>query len=650
MKKLIFIGLFLCFTFPLSANETDSLKQLLKSKSDTALVNLYIQIAQHYIDENVDSTLYYARTSLPIAEESQYEAGILKLNNLLGNCAQRKGELDSAMHYYDIVEKIATKSKDDKGMAIVLSNKGIIHINRGEYVKALEIILRAIDYEILVGDKKGMAQGYLNVGVVHYYMGDMENTLKYFKKSTALTEELGDLKVLKKGYINIGAIHQHRKEYDEALRYYQKGHDIAKKVNDQTDIHVTLHNMAQVYAIKGEYQQAKENYNKSLAFREKFDDQKGMAGDYINLGNLYKDQEQYAKSNRYYQKAIKICRNKGFLKELEVAYGDLAELYSITGRHKKAYEALSEFVQLKDSLVNEENAKNFAELRTKYETAEKEKALAEERIKTEQLEKENAKVELKAANRSKWIIVIIALAIGAILLVLIKMQSNMRKAQAEKDAAIIAERDRGTKAVFNAQEEERKRISKDLHDGVGQQLSGLKMAFQKLGRELKTIAPERAPDIVRLSNIVSESADEVRAISHQMMPKALTELGLIEAIDDMLKKSLEINNIDFQFEHFGIKERLDEKIELSLYRVVQELVNNIIKHSKATKVSVQLFKNQGKIILIVEDNGIGLKHERSDGHGLLNIRTRVNTLNGELNLEPSPNSGTLATIRIPIDE
>ncbi len=110
-----------------------------------------------------------------------------------------------------------------------------------------------------------------------------------------------------------------------------------------------------------------------------------------------------------------------------------------------------------------------------------------------------------------------------------------------------------------------------------------------------------------------------------------------------------MSEISYEFEHFGIQERLKENVEISLYRVGQELVNNILKHSKATKVSVQLFKNQSKIIMVVEDNGKGIASNKSEGHGLLNMKSRINMLKGELNLEPSPNSGTLATIRIPIN-
>jgi len=127
-------------------------------------------------------------------------------------------------------------------------------------------------------------------------------------------------------------------------------------------------------------------------------------------------------------------------------------------------------------------------------------------------------------------------------------------------------------------------------------------------------------------------------------------LGLISAVEDMLEKSLGITEISYEFEHFDIKGRYKESIEIGLYRICQEIVNNIIKHSGATEVSIQLFENKSNLILIAEDNGVGIDMERkSDGIGLKNISSRADSFNGRVDFSPSPESGTLVTVRIPID-
>lgn len=649
MKKIFCIGLFistLC-NFYAQTNTDSIIAHLNAELEDTMRVNSLVDLGKALIDNNLDTVFLLAEEAVQISKKNDFDKGLLMAYNLLGNVKQRKGDSDSAMYFYKIVKEIAERNNDLKGLAIVINNIGIVETYSGDYSAALNSYLEAFDYEVQLSDTIGMAEAYNNIGVVHYYMGDMENTLSYFKKSVQLTEAVGNLQTLKKGYINIGAIHQHREEFDEALEFYKKGLEIAKEINDEVDINISQHNMAQIHTARKEFDLAEEYLMSSMAFQQRIGSQKGIAIDHTNLGNLYRDKGEYHKAKEQYLKAIEISKKGSFIKQLEDTYGGLAEMYAKNGEFKLAYESSIDYIKLKDSLLNEENARNFAELRTKYETAEKEKALVEEKIKSESFAKEAVEAKLVAENRNKWIIILFSILVGLVLFFMFLKQRSQRKAQADKDAAIIEERDKGTTAVFLAQEEERKRISKDLHDGVGQQLSGLKMAFQKVSQSLKTENPERSSELELLSGILTESADEVRAISHQMMPRALTELGLIEALGDMLEKSLGLSDIKYEFEHFGIKERLPENVEISLYRVCQELINNIIKHSGAQKVNIQLFKNQQKVIMVVEDDGKGIRSTQTEGHGLLNMRSRVNTLNGEINLEPSPTSGTLATIRIP---
>lgn len=368
----------------------------------------------------------------------------------------------------------------------------------------------------------------------------------------------------------------------------------------------------------------------------------------LNLGSTYLDVGNLSKAEEYLEKSEVMANSQSDVIVKARVLGKLSELYKKQGKYTKAYQYLKEFNVLQDSLISAETNERINELEIQYETAKKEQSILELKQENDKRELLLAKEKLSVVQRNRLIGLLTFGTIITILFALYFMQRNKRKAQAEKDAALIEEKDKGARAIFQAQEEERKRISKDLHDGVGQQLSGLKMAFQQLGKYIGENSSERTKEVEILTKIVSDSADEVRAISHQMMPKALTELGLIEALSDMLENSLGLLKINYEFEHFGINERLQEEMEISLYRITQELVNNIIKHAEASLVNVQLFKNQENLILIVEDNGRGIEQKDNQGHGLLNMKSRVNTLKGEINIEPSPSSGIIATIRIPI--
>ncbi len=201
-------------------------------------------------------------------------------------------------------------------------------------------------------------------------------------------------------------------------------------------------------------------------------------------------------------------------------------------------------------------------------------------------------------------------------------------------------------AMIEGQEIERARIARELHDGVVQEIGSVILKSRHLLSKLNLLKTKESQELIKS---LESSNKDLRNISHQMMPRALKELGIISALKDMLEGSLNYTNLNFTFEHFNIKERLSEKIEITIYRITQELINNIIKHSKATEVSVQLFNTNKSVILIVEDNGVGIDNKRNKkGIGLLNISSRLEVVKGEVNFEPSPKSGTLVTIKIPL--
>jgi len=256
--------------------------------------------------------------------------------------------------------------------------------------------------------------------------------------------------------------------------------------------------------------------------------------------------------------------------------------------------------------------------------------------------------ELRIANRNKWIIGITFGSLSLLFLALFIIQRNKQKAKTELQTKLDKERQKGIKAVFESQEKERTRISKDLHDGIGQQLSGLKMAWDKISTKLNKSKVAEFEELILLTQILDETAIEIRDLSHQMMPKTLKEFSLAPAIEDMLGKSFKFSAIKYEFEHFGIKnDRFNEDIEVGLYRIFQELVNNIMKHANATQVTFQVFKNGNKLQLLVSDNGKGFTPQTSEsGYGLANIKTRLATINGTCSVESKNGTTTRIVVEL----
>jgi len=256
---------------------------------------------------------------------------------------------------------------------------------------------------------------------------------------------------------------------------------------------------------------------------------------------------------------------------------------------------------------------------------------------------------LLAQRRNTYIILLLSALIITMLFGFGYVQYSRRRAERERNLAIISERERGTMAVITATEDERRRIAKDLHDGVVQGLTGLKLRIQNLmhGSE---VPPALSEGLGETTELINSSIDELRNISHRMMPRALSEMGLVPALNDMLDKTFFGSPMKWSFDHIGMEGiRLDELVEVNIYRIVQELVNNILKHADGSTVSVQLLKNATHLVLIVEDDGKGFDPTRSgDGIGVLNIHGRAQVLKATVNFEPGPKAGTVVTLRVSV--
>ena len=212
---------------------------------------------------------------------------------------------------------------------------------------------------------------------------------------------------------------------------------------------------------------------------------------------------------------------------------------------------------------------------------------------------------------------------------------------------IMKQQDLATKAVLDAEERERRRIATDLHDGVGQTLSAALMNLNGLTSNIKEILASDKITLEKSLALVNESYDEVRTISHQMMPNALLKAGLSAAVREFLSK-IDENQLKITLDISGFSKKLDDQLETVLYRVIQESVNNVIKHAKASKLSIQMRKDDEGIYLAIEDNGVGFNPlQKKEGIGLQNIQSRILFIQGTVEYDSAPGKGTLVHIFIP---
>ncbi|MEY2917276.1 MAG: hypothetical protein RIS73_990, partial [Bacteroidota bacterium] len=347
-------------------------------------------------------------------------------------------------------------------------------------------------------------------------------------------------------------------------------------------------------------------------------------------------QRQFDTAKPFLDTAYTIAEDENFVKEKMNVLNSLVTYHTAKGDLEKAEEVGISLTAIKDSLQNLDVQKNISALSAKYETAKKDQQLQQQQF-------ENIK-------KQYWIIGLLCLLGLGVLLAFSYYKRYKLANEKRLQSAIIQQQDISTKAIIEAEENERKRIAGDLHDGIGQTMSAAKMNLSSIESRLEFKNNDDKIAFEKIVNLVDESCKEVRSVSHNMMPNALLKSGLSSAVKEFIDK-IDSRVLKVNLYSEGLNERLDSNIETVLYRVIQECVNNVIKHSGANELDISLIKDTDGIAATIEDNGKGFsitEKGKTEGIGLKNISTRIQYLKGTVDFDSSPGKGTLVAIHVPL--
>ncbi|MBP6573786.1 MAG: sensor histidine kinase, partial [Flavobacteriales bacterium] len=208
---------------------------------------------------------------------------------------------------------------------------------------------------------------------------------------------------------------------------------------------------------------------------------------------------------------------------------------------------------------------------------------------------------------------------------------------------------RSLDSLMQGQEMERKRVAKDLHDRLGSMLSAIKLQFGALEGKVETVREENKQQYRHVTTLLDDAVGEVRRISHDMLKSSLAQFGLGGALDDLRQALSAPGKLDVEMTLFGLEERMEQKIEIAAFRMVQECVSNALKHAKATAITISVTRTTGALNVMVEDNGKGFDMSQvSEGMGLGNLRQRAAEVGGAVQFDSSPGYGTTVTIDVPL--
>ena len=587
-----------------------------------------------------DSLFIYAKKAHQLAIENNYKEGEAVALRFLGEYEHIRNNYVDALKMYKKSLAMLETGKNNFEIAKTCLSIAFVYNADNDFGNSLTFGLKALKIFNELKDVKGQSKVLNLLGIACANQGDFKNAKIYFTQYNNISKKIPDSVSLAYSYNNLGSINKELRFIDSALYYYKTAAHLFNLKKYMPGLSLADRNIGGIYFEKKDFKNALVYAKKSLNTSIKSKERRLEAISLKEIGVCYRELKDTANAYLYFKKAVKLATVLNDKLVLRDTYASLAQLDDANKNYKDAYENLKASRVAHDSLLNTEKTKVIKELTTKYETDKKEKAI-------KSLTQESIINKLKLKERNLFLSITIGLlVIGTILSYLFYSRKKL-KAKAQLQKEINKQQDIAARAVLDAEERERRRIAGDLHDGVGQMLSAALMNMNGLYKNLKLTSEEDTKAQKTLA-LVNESYDEMRSISHQMMPNALIKSGLASAVKEFLNK-IDKDIIKINLETIGLKNRINEQTETVLYRVIQETVNNVIKHSGANKLDIVLMKDEEGVSATIEDNGKGFDKSKikKEGIGISNIYSRVEFLKGTVDIDTSPGKGTLIAIYIP---
>lgn len=593
---------------------TDSLMAILKlSPNDTTRVKNLLAL-QNELRFNKDTSLHLLKEALELSENLKDNNFISKTNTTLAwwyNSTTKNS--DSALAISRRLLERMQNAKFNSGMASAYRTMSVVYAE-SSLDSAIYYGIKAI--EVYKKDKNldAINKVKINMGGIYHNMKKYDDAIAITKEVLPYFEEKKNLLVLGTAFINLGNFYLSKKNYANAIVYMQKSYECNRLRNDQYGIAYALAQIGGVYIKQAKFNEAKPYYEQALKAGEKINSDEIK---YMGHGGLI----QIAAANNEWDKVVSFDNKDlkiSFLHEPDELkiYELLANAYEKKGDYKRAHENYKQYIELRSKLADKDRLDKADELEAIYQNKEKQN-------KIELLNKEK---EIETAEKNKQRIIrngiivlsLVLIALGALLFNRFKLNKKIEQQQ----------------ALLN----ERKRISTELHDDLGAQLSTTRMLIGNLKSKNET--KDDAVIIEKSISMLEDSIYKLRTIMSDLENTTLEKDGYLKATEELINKISSLQNIKFNLSHTGLDERLNKNAEHHLFRITQELVNNTLKYANATKIYIDIVRNDTNVSFLYEDDGAGFDTSNATtGKGLRNIAHRAGSLNAQMELDSSPGNG-----------
>ena len=641
MKKIVLI-IYLISTFVFSQNkQVDSLKKIADTSQNSykvAKINLQLAKLHERIDLNKGKDYAYKAYRYKTNDSLLAET-----NNQLGRFHFFTEQLDSAYFYFEKTKQLLQNLNDEKRIAIVNISIGAIQLRLGNYNKTVKTLTESVTYFEKANDSLNAAKCYSNIASAFGELELYPKAIEYSEKALSIFNNLDQTQFRLITLPNLATQYYKIGDTVKAIILYNKAEKLATELNHKRSLSIIYNNLGDVYLHK-DLDTAKQYIKKSLQLKKELNLNSGIGIAKNSLGIIALKQQKYKYAISHFNEAEKQIKGK----QLVAVYSNLKEAYKGLNQLNKALEYSEKSNALNDSILDAENQKNFMEVQTKYETEKKEKEIL-------LLQNDNLEANYKRKQNRNLLMATLFTLLLTLLLIYFLQKNAKKKRIIMEQSLTIQEQDfnrllksqelEGIDAILDAQETERSKMAADLHDNLGSKVATLKLYLESYDDK-----EDFSGFYNKLKKLMDETYNEIRNISKNKNFGAQINKGLIPLTKVIAKQISDSKKIIIKVINVDVNKRIENNLEIQIFRIIQELLTNIIKHSNATEAIVQFSEHDNNILnIIVEDNGKGFDlNTYKSGIGLTNIEKRIEKIGGELVIDSLKKNGTTVILNIPL--
>lgn len=589
----------------------------------------------------------------------------------------------------DDVKKISLEKKLYSNHSYAIHINGSIYYEKGDYLNAIIYYQEAEKLNLGLPDAENklreLGSLYNDLGASYSLINDLDNAQKYYNRSIEISEKNKDSARLVLTYFNLAFVFIDMQEWDKAVQYLQKSIGSAGKSQQHIELLSSYARAAAIYfKLKkieegkkllnkckslmplirldldriyyhnayGEYYYAIGNLEAAIASHQaafkyslKWKDPYYIADEALDIGRIYLKLNKADSAEMFLRISYDTAKAYNYMPKIRFILNEWSSYYANSGNYKRAYLLRTELLNFTDSLIALQNHNHILLFDAAYQSIRKENKII-------QLEsdKKLQQFSIKQKNTINYILV------GSVVILLIisvlSYRNYLQKQKLQQQRITELETQQqltATEAVLKGEEQERTRLAKDLHDGLGGMLSGIKYSLNTMKGNL-VMTPDNAQAFERSMDMLDSSIKEMRRVAHNMMPEALVKFGLDTALKDFCNDINKSGALEVSYQSIGIENTvIEQTTAITIYRIVQELINNTMKHAAAKHAIVQVSKSDHQLTVTVEDDGKGFDTaiiKGTGGIGWSNIQNRVDFLKGRLDVNSEPGKGTSVLIEL----